>query len=95
MNKSIKNAHTEAPTPLRVLQTKRYDDVFKRQAVERWLQTDKPGPPIAANWASVTRASRNGSVATMGTPSRNGRLWRRRTAPSRQRWPGCESCGTF
>jgi transposase len=28
-------------------QAKRYDDAFKRQAVEHWLQSDKPGTQIA------------------------------------------------
>ena len=29
-------------------QTKRYDEVFKRQAVEHWIKSGQPGTPIAA-----------------------------------------------
>ncbi len=29
-------------------QTKRYDEVFKRQAVEHWIKSDRPGTRIAA-----------------------------------------------
>lgn len=48
MNKSLKHDHAEATPPLPAPQTKRYDDVFKRQAVESWLKTGKPGTQIAA-----------------------------------------------
>lgn len=46
MNKSTKTERPEsttAPAP----QTKRYDEVFKRQAVENWIKTGKPGTQIA------------------------------------------------
>ena len=44
---------TEAPPPVAepkvpAPQTKRYDEVFKRQAVEHWLKSDQPGTQIAA-----------------------------------------------
>ena len=29
-------------------QTKRYDETFKRQAVENWIKTGQPGTQIAA-----------------------------------------------
>ena len=38
-----KNTTTAASVP----QAKRYDDAFKRQAVELWIKTGKPGPQIA------------------------------------------------
>ncbi len=37
------NAVEAAPVP----QAKRYDEVFKRQAVENWIKTGKPGTQIA------------------------------------------------
>jgi len=48
MNKSTKTDKTEAINATPVRQTKRYDDVFKRQAVENWIRTGKPGTQIAA-----------------------------------------------
>ena len=48
MKKSPKTEKTEAgPTPP-APQTKRYDEVFKRQAVEHWIKSGQPGTPIAA-----------------------------------------------
>ena len=45
MNKSTKtDAGPTPPAP----QTKRYDEAFKRQAVENWIKTGKPGTQIAA-----------------------------------------------
>ena len=50
MNKNKSNepngAKTIAPTP--AAQRKRYDTLFKQQAVENWIKTDKPGTQIAA-----------------------------------------------
>ena len=47
MKKSTKTEKTEAgPTPP-APQTKRYDEVFKQQAVENWIKTGKPGTQIA------------------------------------------------
>ena len=43
MNKSTKTEKTEAATPTPAPQTKRYDEAFKRQAVENWIKTGKPG----------------------------------------------------
>ena len=37
-------AEPKVPAP----QTKRYDESFKRQAVEHWLKSDQPGTQIAA-----------------------------------------------
>jgi len=41
---------TATPTAIAPVapQTKRYDEVFKRQAVENWIKTGQPGTPIAA-----------------------------------------------
>ncbi len=47
MNKT-KTAEPKNPTPAApVPQAKRYDDAFKRQAVELWIKTGKPGTQIA------------------------------------------------
>ena len=37
-------AEPQVPAP----QTKRYDEVFKRQAVEHWIKSGRPGTQIAA-----------------------------------------------
>ena len=37
-------AEPKVPAP----QTKRYDESFKRQAVEHWLQSDQPGTQLAS-----------------------------------------------
>ena len=47
-----KDKLTETPKPasepaLPALQTKRYDEAFKRQAVENWIRSGKTGPPMA------------------------------------------------
>ena len=44
------NERTEAKTvePMPAAQSKRYDALFKQQAVENWIKTDKPGTQIAA-----------------------------------------------
>lgn len=51
MSKSPKMTTTTlaeaTPAPV-APQTKRYADAFKRQAVENWIKTGKPGTPIAA-----------------------------------------------
>lgn len=49
MNKTKTNERneTKAVEPTAVAQTKRYDEAFKRQAVEHWLKSDKPGTQIA------------------------------------------------
>lgn len=47
MNKT-KTAESNKPAAAAVVpQTKRYDDAFKRQAVELWIKTGKPGTQIA------------------------------------------------
>ena len=51
MNKSNKSEQAErgeATTVPPAPQTKRYDDSFKRAAVENWIKTGKPGTQIAA-----------------------------------------------
>ena len=51
MNKNNKTEPTErgaATTAPPAPQTKRYDEVFKRQAVENWIKTGQPGTQIAA-----------------------------------------------
>lgn len=47
MTKSTKHEKTQAATGAATPQTKRYDDEFKRQAVENWIKTGKPGTQIA------------------------------------------------
>jgi transposase len=47
MNKSTQTEKTQTVTIPPAPQTKRYDDAFKRQAVENWIQTGKPGTQIA------------------------------------------------
>ena len=48
MNKSSKSEGTESITAAPAPQTKRYDEVFKRLAVENWIKTGQPGTQIAA-----------------------------------------------
>ena len=48
MNKSQKTEHTETVTGPPAPQTKRYDDGFKKAAVENWLKTGQSGTQIAA-----------------------------------------------
>jgi transposase-like protein len=50
MNKTKTNERNETKTvePAVAAQTKRYDEAFKRQAVEHWIKSDKPGTQIAA-----------------------------------------------
>ena len=48
MNKHLKpTTNQTTPTPV-APQTKRYDEAFKRQAVESWIKTGQPGTQIAA-----------------------------------------------
>jgi transposase len=47
MNKSTKTAPTAAAGAPPAVQSKRYDEAFKRQAVENWIKTGKPGTQIA------------------------------------------------
>lgn len=47
MKKSTKTDKPEAGPTAPAPQTKRYDDEFKRQAVENWIKTGKPGTQIA------------------------------------------------
>jgi transposase len=47
MNKSTKTEKTATLPPVPAPQTKRYDEAFKRQAVENWIKTGKPGTQIA------------------------------------------------
>jgi transposase len=51
MNKSTKTEPTDRSEPTAAKpapQTKRYDDAFKRAAVENWIKTGKSGTQIAA-----------------------------------------------
>ena len=50
MNKNKNAQSTATPTGLVTVapQTKRYDEAFKRQAVENWIKTGQPGTQIAA-----------------------------------------------
>jgi transposase-like protein len=50
MNKTQSIARSETPVvkPAPAAQTKRYDEAFKRQAVEHWIKTGKNGTQIAA-----------------------------------------------
>jgi len=49
MNKSKTNERNENKTvePVPAVQSKRYDAVFKQQAVENWIKTGRPGTQIA------------------------------------------------
>jgi transposase len=50
MNKTKPNERNETK-PVKTglaAQSKRYDEAFKRQAVEHWIKSDKPGTQIAA-----------------------------------------------
>lgn len=47
MTKSTKNEKPPAAAAAATSQTKRYDEEFKRQAVENWIKTGKPGTQIA------------------------------------------------
>lgn len=47
MNKSKKNEPTAASTAASAPQTKRYDEAFKKAAVENWIKTGQSGTQIA------------------------------------------------
>ena len=47
MNKSKKNEPVGAVTAASAPQTKRYDEAFKKAAVENWIKTGQPGTRIA------------------------------------------------
>lgn len=47
MNKNKATEKTNASGVIPVPQAKRYDEAFKRQAVENWIKTGKPGTQIA------------------------------------------------
>ena len=49
-NKSIptKSSETSSLEPARGAQSKRYDEAFKRQAVEHWIKSGKHGTLVAA-----------------------------------------------
>ncbi len=49
--KKANNSKPQEPTPVAATpkpQAKRYDDAFKRQAVEHWIRSGKPGTQVAA-----------------------------------------------
>ena len=46
MNKSI-NEKSETKPAAKEPRSKRYEEAFKKQAVEHWLQSGKPGTQIA------------------------------------------------
>ena len=48
MNKSKQSERTETITARPAPQTKRYDDAFKKAAVENWIKNGQPGTQIAA-----------------------------------------------
>ena len=48
MNKSNKTEASPGSAASPATQSKRYDEAFKRQAVENWIKTGKPGTQIAA-----------------------------------------------
>lgn len=47
MNKNGKSERTETINATPAPQTKRYDDAFKKAAVENWLKSGQPGTQIA------------------------------------------------
>ena len=47
MNKNRKSERTETIPVTPAPQTKRYDDAFKKAAVENWLKSGQPGTQIA------------------------------------------------
>ena len=46
-NQTSEPLEAKAPTPAQPVSPKRYDEVFKRRAVEHWLKSDKCGTQIA------------------------------------------------
>lgn len=48
MNKNKQTERTEIVTLLPAAQSKRYAATFKREAVENWIKSSKPGTQIAA-----------------------------------------------
>lgn len=48
MNKTKTNEDPNTAEARPTVPRKRYDENFKRQAVENWIKTDKPGTQIAA-----------------------------------------------
>ena len=68
MNKSTKTEKTEAVTTPPAPQTKRYDEAFKRQAVENWIKTGQPGTQIAEE-LGVSYPNRQNSWPLRGSAS--------------------------
>jgi hypothetical protein len=88
--KTAEPKNTTAATP--VPQAKRYDDAFKRQAVELWIKTGKPGTQIARELGVSYPC---GSAVTMATPRPSGTIPPRKSARSKPNWPACASSGTY
>lgn len=84
------NAVEAAPVP----QAKRYDEAFKRQAVENWIKTGKPGTQIARELGVSYPCLKNWKRRYYGnaTPERADLAAENR--PSRRSWLVCASSGT-
>jgi hypothetical protein len=68
-------------TPKPSATTKRYDDAFKRAAVENWIKSGQRGTQIAAELAaSAIPASKIGSAAMWAMPPRFAPIWPPKTA---------------
>lgn len=49
MTKPIQRRFARTNEAAAATPTRRYDETFKRQAVEYWLESDKPGPSVASD----------------------------------------------
>lgn len=67
MNKSNKTERTATVTTAPAAQSKRYDATFKREAVENWIKSSKPGTQIAAELGISYQTS---PTAKRGVPRR-------------------------
>ena len=80
MNKSNKTERTATVTTAPAAQSKRYDATFKREAVENWIKSSKPGTQIAAELGISYQTS---PTAKQRSPPPSTRI---------RQSPGCE-CG--
>ena len=93
MNK-IKNGKKGEATV--VVEAKRCEEAFKRQAVEHCLRSGRNGTQDREGTRDeLPRVSRIGSVAAEGKPRRGGRIWKWKTARCVPSWRGCAKSVTF
>ena len=88
-----KNKNEKSETATAVVEPKRYDDAFKRQAVEHWLRSGKNGTQIAQE-LGISYPRLRVEAAPVGMPSRSGPIWKWRIGRCGVSWRGCASSAT-